>query len=181
MSISLAASRSKSLVTELRARSYGIFQNNKNDEEEIDPALSVLLVSAERSRALFVQQTQAIERVDNLYLRLDELVQHVLVDKHNIDVTASEMAKRDEQHCLQQALHFSTLSALEAEAESLLSTASTVIYYESRVCELQSLLRFARILMYMSTTSGRILSERSSWISTTSSLGVGLHMITIPP
>lgn len=155
MSISLAASRSKSLVTELRARSYGIFQKNKNDEEEIDPSLSVLLASAERSRALFVQQTQAIERVDNLYLRLDELVRNVLVDKHNNDVTASEMAKRDEQHCLQQALYFSTLSALEAEAESLLSTASTVIYYESRVCELQSLFRFARILMYMSTTLER--------------------------
>jgi len=149
MSNTLAASRSKYLVSELRARSYEILKTK--DEEEIDPAVSVLLASAERARVLFVQQTQAIERVDNLYLRLDEFVQNVLVDKHDNYVTASDMAKRDDQHCLQQALYLSTVSALEAEAESLLSTASTVIYYESRVRELQCLFRFARILIFMST------------------------------
>jgi hypothetical protein len=171
-SYSLAALQTKFKLYELRAKSLGIAISQKEDEDEVDPALlsqaSSIKANTEHAQALFVQQTQLLERTDHLFNRLDEIVKNacrIITDESNNlnndktqpDAIASGVDKSDntKQYHQHRALSLSSLSVLEAEAETFRSNAKStfIANNDTRIHEVKYLFTLARAIIYMITST----------------------------
>ena len=171
-SYSLAALQTKFKLYALRAKYLGIAISQKEDEDEVDPALlsqaSSIKANTEHAQALFVQQTQLLERTDHLFNKLDEIVKNACRnitdesnnlnnDKTQPDAITSGVDKSDDtkQYHQQRALSLSSLSVLEAEAETIRSNAKStfIANNDTRIHEVKYLFTLARAIIYMITST----------------------------